>query len=276
MARSRRDPFELVVHDPDFVRLKLGKNPAEDPNLAGFNLSELTDQETQMTDIYYMLMSLGEYRGRAPYVIPVSHDKSRTPISSDTVRGERLFLADIGTNPETEAYELVRKHKEGCALITFRSGLVNINGSTALHIQDIVSNGGRVGFHGPIPLTHDTKVVGEAIEITTESKVYIDDRVGRIKGVAGVPRKRVATLEAVVGGPILYKRVNGMLTLHVLTKDGWRDPVDLTGVKQWEQAYYDEMMKDTDYLAALEEDTKKIQRQRKFRVIKAPIDHDDG
>lgn len=275
MAHSRRDPFELVVHDPDFVRLKLGRNPAEEPNLAGFNLTELTDQETQHTDMYFMLMSLGEYRGRAPYVIPLANDKDRTPI--DSARGERLFLADIGVNPETEAYELVRKHKDGKALITFRSGLVKINGGTGKHIQDIRSNGGRISFHGPIPLTHDAgKVVGEAIEMTAESKVYTDDRVGRIKGVAGVPRKRVATLEAAIGGPILYRRVDGTLTLHVLTRDGWRDPVDVTGVQQWEQAYYDEMMKDTGYLEALAEDEQKIQRQRKFRIIKPPLDDPDG
>jgi len=275
MAKTfKRDPYEIVVDNPDFIRLKLRRSADDIPHLSGFNLWETTDEETGIPALLYMLGEVeARHRGRQPWVIPVASEKGKAP----QVKGDRLYLADIDVNPETQEYELVQKHKDGKGLITFHTGFVTLNRGVKEHIQDIAGNKRRIGFHGPVPLTFDAaKVVGESIVMTDESKKYYDERIGRIKGVAGVPEKRIVTIEGALGGPILNRQVDGILTLHQLTRDGWAKPVDVTGVQDWEQAYYDEMMKDKAFLAALAEDEKVVKRQRKFRIIKAPSDHPDG
>lgn len=268
----QRNPFEITVDNPDFIRLKLRKSPEEIPFLSGFNLWEMVDDETGIPALLYMLGQLDRrHRGRAPWVIPVASDKATKP----RIRGDRLYLADIGVGSNGD-FELVQKHKDGTALRTFHTGLVTLNGGIKEHIYDLASNKRRIGFHGPVPLTAQGKIVGESIVMSPESTTLYDDRVGKIKGVAGVPEKRAVTIEGVIGGPVLNRQVDGMLTLHELTKNGWKVD-DVTGDEVWEKMYVDLIMQDTEYQKAMAEDEKALaHRRRKFRVVRAPLDHVDG
>jgi hypothetical protein len=271
MAAKPRS-FENTVDAEDFIRLRFGKTPEEMPSLTGFGLSETISEG--IPGLSYVLdIPDRRRRGRAPEAIPVALAKEKMP----QIKGDYLFLADVGVDAEGN-YELQAKHKQGVALRTFRTGLVTLNGGTKQHLLEIGSNGRRLSYHGAIPLTFDAaKVVGEAVNMMAESVVVHDDRLGRLKGALGVPEKRMVTVEAVVGGPILVGQVDGRLSLQELGPDGLWKKYDVTTDEGWVKAFLDLAQHDAEYLKAIAEDEAKThKRQRNFRVIRPPVDHPDG
>ncbi len=255
---------------------RLNKVPQELQHLSGFNLSETVD-ENGVAGLSVVLGGNveGGRDGRLPKAIPLSNDSKKMP----AFKGNRLYRADV--EPDGEFFQLVRQQKGDTALRIITTGLlVASDGSTTRDFAEIAKSGRKLRYHGAFPITVDAaKVVGESIcgPITAQSKVIADERFGKIKGLAGVPKSREVTLEVVLGGPVLVGQIDGFLRIHELTKNGWK-VYDVTNSEYWQKEFMDYAMQDIEYLQALEADEKRrARRKKKITVTKGPpSDHPDA
>ena len=277
MARA----FQLTYDNERLLRRlqKAGKVPSNIESLSGFSLYQTADPETGDQDIAALFgPPNGDRKGRAPAAIPLSKDQKEAPrIGSD----DRLHFADVKVNEEEGSAKFVRQQKSGVTIRRIVTGLLESrpgSGNVMQDMQSVINEGKRLRYHGVFPLTADAAiVVGEGIDlnITAESKVLVDERFGRIKGIAGVARSRDTLVEALVDGPLLVGQANGDLRICVLQPDGKWKTYDVTDIAEYQKKFMDLAEKDIVYLAARAEDEKsKRTLQKKVRIIKAPANYD--
>ncbi|HUO56041.1 MAG TPA: hypothetical protein VMU27_01215 [Candidatus Paceibacterota bacterium] len=266
-------PFEITRDNERLLALlkKLGRVPSDLNHLSGVIMSETVDEEN-VAGLSLILGTPQGIDGRRPKAIPIATDKDRPHDKNG-----RIYRADV--MPDGDTFKLVRPRKSGVALRFITTGLlVAPDGTTSRDFRSLV--GKKLQYHGVFPLSADAcEIVGEDIDfsVSGESKVIIDERLGSIKGLPGIPRSREIGIEGVVGGPIIVGQIDGTLKIHELTTTGWKTH-DVTDNPKWQKQFLDFASKDARYLADVAEAEKRQQRNRKrVRVTRGPpSDHPDA
>lgn len=245
---------------------RLGKVPQHLQHLTGVNLSEVVYDDGTPDVCLILGSALNGQDGRRPQAIPLAKDRSLRP----SFDGNRIYSADVALDGDT--YQLVKPTSEDHALRIITTGLL-VNprdGSTTRDFMDLAEAGSKLRYHGVFPITADAaEIIGEGIEgpVTAQSKVVFDERFGKIKNLAGVPKSREVTVQGVIGGPILVGQVDGVLKIHELTKNGWTVH-DVTGSQKWQQKFMDLAEQDIEFLMARAKDERQMARRNRFKQVK--------